>query len=61
MKSSKVCPKCSSEDIAVIRNYLMKDWGTAEVERWVCRFCGYSEMWTPESELEKIKNLDNSG
>lgn len=54
MKNNKVCPKCSNTDIAVVKNFLMKSLGTVEVERWVCRSCGYSELWTPQSELEKL-------
>ena len=54
MKNSGTCPKCGSHDIDK-KNFLMKGWGTVEVERWFCLSCGYSELWTPEDELEILR------
>ena len=57
------CPKCGSHDVVKRKNFLMKSWGTVEVERWCCLSCGYSELWTPEDELEQLREerRENSG
>ncbi len=56
MKNSKVCPKCGSSVPERTKSFLMKSWGTVEVEQWCRLFCGYSALWMPEDELESLRH-----
>ena len=66
MKNTRVCPKCSSTDIAVVDgnvgpygtgNNIMLG-GTVfqavKVNRYICGKCGFSEEWINQEDLVKI-------
>ncbi len=63
MKSSSVCPKCSSKKIAVIPsepgtyNAIKIDmFGFANLTRYVCTECGYMEQYvTDDKSLLKLQ------
>ena len=66
MKNTKKCPKCSGEDILVIRG-LVRDSGdnfipagflnNIPVHRYVCGNCGYTEEWIDhKDDLESLKD-----
>lgn len=67
MKNTKICPKCNSSDIVRIDGYAgpyasgnnimlgATIFSAANVNRYVCCECGYSEEWIDGSDLEKLK------
>lgn len=68
MKSTKICPKCSSNDIIKIEGsagaYGVGNniptgatiWSYVRVDRYLCCTCGFSEEWINRNDIEKIKN-----
>lgn len=64
MKTTKICPKCSSNDIIKIEgsagaygagNNIPLTWSYVKVDRYLCCSCGYSEEWINRDDMEKIK------
>jgi len=63
MKSSGVCPKCSSKKVAVIpselgtHNAIKVDmFGFANLTRYICTSCGYMEQYVAdEKALVKLR------
>jgi len=63
MKSTGVCPKCSSKKIAVIPseigtyNVIKVDmFGFANLTRYICTSCGYVEQYAAdEKSLSKLR------
>jgi predicted RNA-binding Zn-ribbon protein involved in translation (DUF1610 family) len=68
MRTTQVCPKCGSHDIAVIPggvrvdgadNIIMVGWtilSSIKVTRYLCCECGFSEEWVDDPEdREKIR------
>jgi hypothetical protein len=57
MKSSGVCPKCSSRKIAVIPSELgtynaikVDMFGFAHLARYICTTCGYMEQYVADTK-----------
>jgi predicted nucleic-acid-binding Zn-ribbon protein len=57
MKSSGVCPKCSSKKVAVIpselgtQNAIKVDmFGFANLTRYICTSCGYMEQYVADEK-----------
>ena len=67
MKNTKICPKCGYSDIVVIEGHTgaygvgnnipvgMTIWSYANVTRYLCASCGYSEEWIDKADIERIK------
>jgi len=63
MKSSGVCPKCSSSKVAVIPSELgtynaikVDMFGLANLTRYICTACGYMEQYVAdEKALLKLR------
>ena len=67
MKTTRICPKCNSNDIVRIDGYadpnghgncLMTGatiFSAVNVNRYICCHCGYTEEWIDREDLEKIK------
>jgi ribosomal protein S27AE len=65
MKTTKICPKCGSNDIIKIEgtagaygagNNIPVTWTKyAMVDRYLCGSCGYSEEWVERDSIEKIR------
>lgn len=73
MKTSKICPKCNSQEIIRIpgqvrgygvgNNILigMTIFSAVKVTRYLCTSCGFSEEWIDDPEdIEKLKNKFNT-
>lgn len=73
MKNTKQCPKCTGQEIIVVKgfhtlwtgadsisvNVIKTGWHClASVDRYICEKCGYSEEWLDKDELEKVKQSD---
>lgn len=68
MKTTKICPKCGSNDIIKIEGTVgaygagnnipvgRTIWSYVEVDRYLCGSCGYSEEWVERENIEKIKS-----
>ena len=67
MKTTRICPKCSSADIVRIDGYA-GPYGTGNhimtkgtifsavnVNRYICCECGYTEEWIDKEDIEKVK------
>ena len=67
MKNTKICPKCGGSEIIRIDGYAgaygsgnnimlgATIFSAANVNRYVCCRCGYSEEWIDGADLEKLK------
>jgi len=66
MKNTKICPKCSSNDIVKIKgnsgnsytsNYASSGLlGYVPITRYLCCNCGFSEEWIDcEEDIQKLK------
>ena len=67
MKNSRMCPKCSGCRIIVIPGTTgpygvgnnipvgMTVFSYANVDRYLCADCGYSEEWIKREDLERIE------
>ena len=67
MKSSRICPKCQSNDIVRIDGYIgaygagnnvmtgATVFSAVEVNRYICCSCGYTEEWIDREDLSKVK------
>ncbi len=67
MKNTKICPKCRSNDIIMIKGYSgaygagnniptgLISYSYAPVNRYLCCSCGYSEEWVNTEDIPKIK------
>lgn len=67
MKNTKICPKCSSNDIVRFDGYTrsygagnnvmvgVSIFSAVDVNRYVCCRCGYSEEWIDQEDIEKLK------
>lgn len=68
MKTTKICPKCRSNDIVRIdgsagaygsgNNVILGAtiFSAVNVNRYICCRCGYTEEWIDREDIEKIKN-----
>lgn len=65
MKNSKICPKCNGDEFARIEG-TMPGYGSgnnipigllkyANIARYICLKCGFTEEWVDEKYLGKIK------
>ena len=66
MKSSRICPKCSSNDILRFDGFVggygegnnlmtgLTVFSAVNVNRYVCCRCGYTEEWIDREDLEKV-------
>ena len=64
MKNTKICPKCRSNDVIMIKGK-KADYGNnciltgafsyVPVNRYLCCCCGYSEEWVNIEDIPKIK------
>ncbi len=67
MKHSKLCPKCNSMDIIVVKGNVgpygvgnnipagRTLWSYVEVDRYLCGTCGYSEEWVDREDIERVR------
>ncbi len=67
MKTTRICPKCSSADIVRIDGYsgpygsgnnVMTGntvFSAVNVNRYICCECGYTEEWIDREDMEKVK------
>ena len=64
MKNTKICPKCRSNDVIMIKGkkadygdncILTGVFGYVPVNRYLCCSCGYSEEWVNIEDIPKIK------
>jgi len=59
MKKTGKCPKCGNEDLLVVQgerrghdygaNILTGWWANAQIDRFICRHCGYLEHWAHDA------------
>lgn len=68
MKTTKICPKCGSNEIVRIDGYAgaygsgnnimlgATIFSAVNVNRYICCRCGYSEEWVDREDIVKIKN-----
>lgn len=68
MKTTRICPKCRSNDIVRIDGNVgaygsgnnitlgATIFSSVKVNRYVCCQCGYSEEWIDREDLEMIKS-----
>lgn len=68
MKQTRLCPKCSSNDIVRVDgnagaygsgNNIMLGatiFSAVNVNRYICCRCGYTEEWIDREDIQRIKN-----
>ncbi len=68
MKTTKICPKCRSNDIVRIDGYTggygagnnvmvgISVFSAVNVNRYICCRCGFTEEWIDLEDLDKVKN-----
>ena len=66
MKNTKICPKCTSDNIIRIDGYcgpygsgnnIMTGstiFSTVNVNRYICCGCGFTEEWLDKEDIEKV-------
>ncbi len=67
MKTTRICPKCSSSDILRFDGYIgaygsgnnmmigNTIFSAVNVNRYICCECGYTEEWIDKEDIEKVK------
>ncbi len=68
MKNIKICPKCGSHDLLMVKGYCggygtgnnimvgMTIFSAVPVHRYVCGSCGFTEEWIDRADIEKVRN-----
>lgn len=68
MKTTKICPKCNSNNIVRIDGYAgaygsgnnimvgASIFSAVNVNRYICCTCGYTEEWIDKDDIDKIVN-----
>lgn len=68
MKTTRVCPKCGSNDIFMIRGHAgaygsgnnieagFTIFSSIPVDRYVCGKCGFSEEWIRREDLQRARD-----
>ena len=61
MKRTGRCPKCGGRDLLAVEPGLYNSFPTgffssAQIQRYVCRSCGYTEEWIAEDSMEKLRH-----
>ncbi len=60
MRNTHRCPKCGGTDIITVEPGLYNSFPAgiftpAQLERWVCCTCGFSEEWVEQDKLDKVR------
>ena len=60
MKTTGRCPKCGGTDLLAVEpglynSFPVSFFTNAKIQRYVCRTCGYTEEWTAEESMEKLR------
>ena len=68
MKNVKICPKCGSHDLFMVKGYAggygtgnnimvgMTIFSAVPVNRYVCGYCGFTEEWIDREDIERVRN-----